>query len=126
VSAIPGLRAGSGPGLRGRCRRRPGESCPAPCLMEALIPRKDESHGSTDEVSRGASGASDPDGGQICGVIRRRGPALCVVSVSCCDPPAGLWAFGDATGSVAAAKGFFVTERSYSGDRRPLLPSGSG
>ncbi|WP_460841483.1 flavin-containing monooxygenase, partial [Nocardioides marmoraquaticus] len=32
------------------------EMCRVPGLMEALIPRKDESHGSTEEVSRGASG----------------------------------------------------------------------
>ena len=38
--------------------------CRVPGLMEALIPRKDESHGSTEEVPRGASGASDPDGGR--------------------------------------------------------------
>lgn len=38
--------------------------CRVPAVMEALIPRKDESHGSTEEVSRGASGASDPDGGR--------------------------------------------------------------
>jgi len=38
--------------------------CLVPGLMEALNPREDESHGSTEEVSRGASGASDPDGGR--------------------------------------------------------------
>ncbi|GAA2502472.1 hypothetical protein [Terrabacter carboxydivorans] len=38
------------------------ELCPVPGLMEALIPRKDESHGSTEEVPGGASGASDQDG----------------------------------------------------------------
>lgn len=36
--------------------------CPVPGLMEALIPGEDESHGSTEEVSRGASGAGDQDG----------------------------------------------------------------
>ncbi|GAA2499087.1 hypothetical protein GCM10009858_41770 [Terrabacter carboxydivorans] len=36
--------------------------CPVPGLMEALISRKDESHGSTEEVPGGASGASDQDG----------------------------------------------------------------
>ena len=36
--------------------------CLVPGLMEALIPRKDESHGSTEEVPRGASGAGDQDG----------------------------------------------------------------
>lgn len=34
--------------------------CLAPTLMEARIPRKDASHGSTSEVSRRASGAGDP------------------------------------------------------------------
>lgn len=38
--------------------------CRVPGLMEALIPRKDESHGSTEKVPRGASGAGDPDGGR--------------------------------------------------------------
>ena len=38
--------------------------CRVPGLMEALIPRKDESHGSTEEVPRGASGAGDQDGGR--------------------------------------------------------------
>lgn len=38
--------------------------CRVPGLMEALIPRKDESHGSTEEVSRGASGAGNQDGGR--------------------------------------------------------------
>jgi len=38
--------------------------CLVPGLMEALNPREDESHGSTEEVPRGASGASDPDGGR--------------------------------------------------------------
>jgi hypothetical protein len=38
--------------------------CRVPGLMEALIPRKDESHGGTEEVPRGASGAGDPDGGR--------------------------------------------------------------
>ncbi len=33
--------------------------CPAPGLMEAFIPREDESHGSTEEVPGGASGAGD-------------------------------------------------------------------
>ena len=36
--------------------------CLVPGLMEALIPRKDESHGSTEEVPGGASGAGDQDG----------------------------------------------------------------
>jgi hypothetical protein len=36
--------------------------CPVPGLMEALIPRKDESHGSTEEVPGRAPGASDQDG----------------------------------------------------------------
>ena len=39
-----------------------GGVCRVPGLMEALIPRKDESHGSTEEVPRRTSGASDPDG----------------------------------------------------------------
>ena len=46
---------------------RPGYGlafCLVPGLMEALNPREDESHGSTEEVPRGASGASDPDGGR--------------------------------------------------------------
>ena len=43
-------------------RGAPGDQCSVPGLMEALIPREDESHGSTEEVSRGASGASDQDG----------------------------------------------------------------
>ncbi len=34
--------------------------CLAPGLMEALNPREDESHGGTEEVPGGASGASDP------------------------------------------------------------------
>ena len=34
---------------------------PLPAQMEALIPRKDESHGSVEEVPRGASGAGDQD-----------------------------------------------------------------
>jgi hypothetical protein len=38
--------------------------CLAPSLMEALNPREDESHGSTEEVPGRASGASDPDGGR--------------------------------------------------------------
>jgi pilus assembly protein CpaF len=38
--------------------------CPVPGLMEALIPGEDESHGSTEKVSRGASGACDQDGGR--------------------------------------------------------------
>jgi hypothetical protein len=36
--------------------------CFAPVLMEALIPRKDEGYGSTEEVPGGASGAGDSDG----------------------------------------------------------------
>jgi hypothetical protein len=39
--------------------------CLAPGLMEALISGKDESYGCTEEVSRGASGASGPDGGGL-------------------------------------------------------------
>jgi transposase len=42
----------------------PTRKCLVPGLMEALIPREDESHGSTEEVPRGASGASDQDGGR--------------------------------------------------------------
>ena len=38
--------------------------CLAPGLMEALDPGEDESHGSTEEVPGGASGASDSDGGR--------------------------------------------------------------
>ena len=38
--------------------------CLAPGLMEALNPGEDESHGSIEEVPRGASGASDPVGGR--------------------------------------------------------------
>jgi len=38
--------------------------CLVPGLMEALNPREDESHGGTEEVPRGASGAGDPDGGR--------------------------------------------------------------
>ncbi|WP_220034834.1 hypothetical protein, partial [Curtobacterium sp. MCPF17_031] len=37
--------------------------CSAPGLMEALNPREDESHGSTEEVPGGASGASGPTRG---------------------------------------------------------------
>jgi transposase len=39
-------------------------------VLVSLVPRKDESHGSTEEVTRGASGAGDPDG-----VDLRRDPA---------------------------------------------------
>ena len=35
---------------------------PLPGQMEALIPRQDGSHGSIEEVPRGASGAGDQDG----------------------------------------------------------------
>lgn len=39
----------------------------APGLMEALNPREDQSHGSTEEVPGGASGASGPAlGGSPC------------------------------------------------------------
>src|SRR5665648_790323 len=41
-----------------------GWACLVPGLMEALNPREDESHGGTEEVPRGASGAGDPDGGR--------------------------------------------------------------
>ena len=41
-----------------------GRPCLAPGLMEALNPGEDESYGSTEEVPRGASGASDQDGGR--------------------------------------------------------------
>ena len=54
-----------------------GEDCPVPGLMEALIPRKDESHGGTEEVPRGAAGAGDPDGGRCCGVTRRPRSGRC-------------------------------------------------
>src|SRR5665647_1247701 len=37
--------------------------CLVPGLMEALNPGEDESHGSTEEVPGGASGAGGPDGG---------------------------------------------------------------
>jgi len=51
---------------RSRMRLRPLPSrflCLDPGLMEALIPREDEGHGSTTEVPGGASGAGDPVGG---------------------------------------------------------------
>jgi len=38
-----------------------GRRCLVPGLMEALVPRKDESHGSTEDVPGRASGAGDPD-----------------------------------------------------------------
>jgi hypothetical protein len=44
--------------------RRVLVECLAPGLMEALIAREDESHGSTEEVPGGASGAGDADGGR--------------------------------------------------------------
>ena len=58
------------------------EECLAPGLMEALNPREDESHGSTEEVPGGAAGASDPDGGGGAARTRRRGPARAGGSVS--------------------------------------------
>jgi hypothetical protein len=55
------LRPGFAPSAPGSVHVEP---CRVPGLMEALIPRKDESHGSTEEVPRGASGSGDPDGGR--------------------------------------------------------------
>src|SRR5665648_1355 len=48
--------------VRGVGGPRPAD-CIVPGLMEALNPREDESHGSTEEVPGGASGAGGPDGG---------------------------------------------------------------
>jgi hypothetical protein len=63
---IGGPKARSAPGreLAADALRDPPAYCPVAGLMEALIPRKDESHGSTEEVPRGASGAGDQDGGR--------------------------------------------------------------
>jgi putative transposase len=51
-----------GTSLSERCRRMAERICCAPGLTEALNPRKDESHGCTEEVPGRAPGASDPDG----------------------------------------------------------------
>jgi hypothetical protein len=68
VASIAVLVAGSTAAAfvlaRLRLWRHPARYCRVPGLMEALIPRKDESHGSTEEVPRGASGAGYPDGGR--------------------------------------------------------------
>lgn len=50
------------PDLMNRTRSTLG--CPVLGVMEALIHRKDESHGSTEEAPEGTSGASDQDGGR--------------------------------------------------------------
>jgi hypothetical protein len=44
------------------CRHITPHGCLVPGLMEALNPREDESHGSTEEVPGRAPGAGDPDG----------------------------------------------------------------
>ena len=49
---------------KARILLRSASKCLAPGLMEALNPREDESHGGTEEVPRGASGAGDPVGGR--------------------------------------------------------------
>jgi hypothetical protein len=47
---------------------------PVPGLLEALNPREDETHGGTEEVPRGASGAGGPLWRSMPGVTRRPGP----------------------------------------------------
>jgi len=56
----PGRRRGlpAAPWRAQANRRKQPMSCSAPGLMEALSPREDQSHGSTEEVPGGASGAS--------------------------------------------------------------------
>jgi predicted dehydrogenase len=50
--------------VRGTSPTAKGAGRPVPGLMEALHPREDESHGGTEEVPRGASGAGGPVGGR--------------------------------------------------------------